>query len=185
MNKKQDLVGRKFGEWVVITSAPTRFHIGGGRFTCWHCKCKCGTERAVAAGDLVKGDSVCCGAPCHRKIHGLAGTKQYIMWKTAKGRAKKEKIPFNLEPSDIEITATCPVLGITLLWNNKKQRNDNSPSLDKIIPTLGYVKGNTRTISWRANRIKSDATLVELEKITNYIRHNALSQSTFIHPEKF
>lgn len=49
-------------------------------------------------------------------------------------------------------------------------RNDASPSLDKIIPSLGYVPGNVLVISWRANRIKCDATANELMLIANYYK---------------
>ena len=41
----------------------------------------------------------------------------------------------------------------------------DSPSLDRIVPELGYVKGNIRVISNRANHLKSDATLEEHRKI--------------------
>lgn len=60
-------------------------------------------------------------------------------------------------------------------WKNRdavlaKQRVDiaarpASPSLDKIIPSLGYVPGNVRIISARANLLKNDATVDELRAI--------------------
>ena len=34
----------------------------------------------------------------------------------------------------------------------------------------GYVLGNVYVISWRANRLKSSATIDELEKIIGYIK---------------
>lgn len=46
---------------------------------------------------------------------------------------------------------------------------DNSPSLDKLIPDLGYVKGNVAVISWRANRFKSDGTLEEIRMIADWM----------------
>jgi hypothetical protein len=42
---------------------------------------------------------------------------------------------------------------------------DNSPSLDRIVPEKGYVAGNIRVISQRANRIKSNATVEELRAV--------------------
>jgi hypothetical protein len=44
-----------------------------------------------------------------------------------------------------------------------------SPTLDKIIPELGYVRGNIAVISHRANRIKSDATLAEVLKLAAWL----------------
>ena len=43
---------------------------------------------------------------------------------------------------------------------------ENSYSLDKIIPELGYVKGNVWVISNKANMIKSNASLKELQLLT-------------------
>lgn len=51
----------------------------------------------------------------------------------------------------------------------EKQRTDNSPSLDRIDNSSGYVKGNVHIISMRANRIKSDATLQELKSVVKYL----------------
>lgn len=79
----------------------------------------------------------------------------------AKYKAKKKGLPFNIEPSDIIIPDYCPVLGIKLEKNDQKQ-GDSSPSLDKIVPEKGYVKGNVRVISQRANLLKSNATVEEL-----------------------
>jgi hypothetical protein len=41
-------------------------------------------------------------------------------------------------------------------------RSANSPSLDRIVPEVGYIDGNVRVISDRANRLKSNRTLVQL-----------------------
>lgn len=71
-----------------------------------------------------------------------------------KCRAKKEGIPFNITLEDLEIPEVCPVLGIPLKgWseNNVGGYKDDSPSIDKFIPELGYVKGNVSVISFKAN----------------------------------
>lgn len=49
---------------------------------------------------------------------------------------------------------------------------DNSPSLDKIQPVLGYIKGNVQVISNRANMIKSNASARELRMIAEYLEEN-------------
>ena len=82
-----------------------------------------------------------------------------------KHRATKSGIPFNLTRDDIQIPTYCPILGIELNWNQGKGYHPDSPSVDKIRPELGYVKGNVRVISARANLLKNDATVEELTKV--------------------
>ena len=93
-------------------------------------------------------------------------------------RAKRDKVPFSLSLGDVpEVPEFCPVLGIPL--DLEGGQKENSPSLDKIIPRLGYVPGNVQIISQRANRIKYDASAEELELVANYIRKAQLNGLQF------
>jgi hypothetical protein len=88
-----------------------------------------------------------------------------------KCRAKKFGLPFDLGEEDIVIPEFCPVLGLTLQRSTGRGNwKDSSPSLDRIVPKLGYVKGNVRIISARANLLKSNATIEELEKVLADLR---------------
>lgn len=78
----------------------------------------------------------------------------------AKQRAKREGLPCTITVNDLTVPATCPLLGIPLVPG--EVRHDGSPSLDKIIPALGYVPGNVRVISWLANAVKRDLTPEQL-----------------------
>lgn len=86
----------------------------------------------------------------------------------ARQRAKAQGLPFDLRKEDILIPLLCPALGIPLRRDHGGKRTDDSPSLDRIVPAAGYVKGNVRVISWRANRLKNDATLEELWRLYAY-----------------
>lgn len=88
--------------------------------------------------------------------------------KQAKYRAKKNKIEFNIDISDIIIPEYCPILKIPL-FTRKGHSGPNSPSLDRIDPSKGYVKGNVQVISHKANTIKSDATLQELLDFATWV----------------
>jgi hypothetical protein len=90
----------------------------------------------------------------------------------AERRAKEQGIPFNLVPEDLEMPAKCPVLGIEFKWGHGKRgwRNMASPSLDRVKPQLGYVRGNVRVISIRANHVKGNATIRELEAVLAYMK---------------
>lgn len=82
---------------------------------------------------------------------------------------KRDGIPFDLDEFDIQIPDVCPVLGIPLQINTQGHNKDNSPSIDKIKPELGYVKGNVAVISLKANRIKNNATAEELKKVYDWL----------------
>lgn len=81
---------------------------------------------------------------------------------SARTRARKSGIPFELTKNDVPpIPELCPVLGIVLtVWGSETR--DESPSLDRIVPSRGYVPGNVRWISTRANILRRDATAREL-----------------------
>ena len=96
--------------------------------------------------------------------------QEHCMYVRTKSRAKRLGIDFDLTIDDIKIPRFCPVLGIPLISNSKV--SNNTPSIDKIIPELGYIKGNISIISLKANRIKSNATSEELRKIAQYIEEN-------------
>lgn len=83
------------------------------------------------------------------------------MLHAAKARSKKQDIAFNLTIEDIIIPTHCPLLGYKLEFFTGKGVKPNTPSLDKIVPDLGYVKGNVRVISFRANAMKQNSTLEE------------------------
>jgi len=87
---------------------------------------------------------------------------------SARVRAKKFNIPCTIRPIDIVIPEFCPVYGIKL-ENGSKTFHEASPSLDRIIPELGYVPGNIAVMSFRANRVKGDATADELRKMADWI----------------
>lgn len=86
------------------------------------------------------------------------------MYKEAKGRATKRNLPFDIELSDIKIPLCCPLLGIVLRAGTRKKGVPSpcSPSLDRVRPELGYVKGNVRVLSFLANTMKNAATPEQL-----------------------
>ena len=103
----------------------------------------------------------------------VANPMEHIV-RTARARAKRYGIPHTITAADVPMPATCVVLGIPLFTNPDRASNapcDNSPSIDQIVPRLGYVPGNVRVISYRANRLKCNATLQEIELILADLRN--------------
>ena len=85
------------------------------------------------------------------------------MCSAAKYRAKLKKIDFNISKEDIIINEYCPVLNIPLDRSTK----DNVPTLDRLDNSKGYTKDNIVVISFKANRLKNNATVDDISKITN------------------
>ncbi len=81
----------------------------------------------------------------------------------AQQQAKKYGIEFNLKECDIKIPKTCPLLGI-FIDTNKHGHTDNSPFIERIDTTRGYIPGNVWIISHRAHDIKRDLTLYDLKQ---------------------
>lgn len=94
----------------------------------------------------------------------------YYLLKNAQYRARNNNLPFDITLADIVIPEFCPVLGIKIVpGRRRKGFLDASPSIDKIVPSKGYVRGNICVISGRANRLKSDGTAAEMRAIADYI----------------
>lgn len=93
-----------------------------------------------------------------------------VLWSNLKASAKKRNIEFNLSPSDLDeigIPLTCPILGIPLKFHKGKQQDD-SISFDRIDSEKGYSIDNIVVVSYRVNKLKSDASYTEMEKIFNF-----------------
>lgn len=86
----------------------------------------------------------------------------------ARRRAAKRGLPFSLRFEDLVVPVRCSVLGIRLEKGTRK-RHGNSPSLDRIVPSRGYVPGNVAVISLRANTLKNSGTAAEHRQIADWI----------------
>jgi hypothetical protein len=96
----------------------------------------------------------------------LANLERWL-WLNARSRARKLGLDFDILPDDVVIPQFCPVLGIPLA-PGEGCREDGSPSLDRIDQSRGYVRGNVLVVSWRANKLKGDATPDELRLIADF-----------------
>ena len=86
----------------------------------------------------------------------------------ARKRAKKYGYPFDIVIEDLMPFPThCEIFDIELTYGENNKHS--GASLDKVIPSLGYVKGNVKIISSRANNMKGDSTLDDLKNMIQYI----------------
>lgn len=86
----------------------------------------------------------------------------------AKMRAKRSGLPCTISMQDVMdvVATTCPLLGLPIIYATGKI-HDNSPTLDRKICAKGYTKDNIAVVSHRANRLKSDSTIEELQLLLN------------------
>lgn len=169
--RNQNLIGLRFGRLVVIgKNGKTK-----SRNTKWECQCDCGNIKHTIGTRLNNGTVRSCG--CLQKewasqkftTHALTKTTKYSMYCDAKKRAKKLNLPFNLNLEDIIIPEYCPIFSDIKLEANIGQPKYNSPSLDRLVPLLGYIRGNVKVISMKANMLKTNASFEELRQIADWI----------------
>lgn len=180
MGNKVDMIGYASGMLTVVASAPSR-NMGDNRHKAayWVAKCSCGSIIEVQGAALRSGHTTSCGClKNHPNSHNLTHGKsyrhgkinpEYRMWTRAKHRARRLNIPFDLDCDDVVIPERCPVFPEIVLSVGQRTSSNNSPTLDRLIPALGYVKGNVRVISLKANRLKNNATSAELRRIADWL----------------
>jgi NUMOD3 motif len=102
---------------------------------------------------------------CKKDSNRTLNARVYAMWWSARKRAKRENLPFNLTREYIESIwpkdNRCPITKEVFespTGAAKRGAIPSSPSLDKTTPELGYVEGNVAIISWYANKLKSSCS---------------------------
>lgn len=110
-------------------------------------------------------NTVCkeCRRPLSRAHRELVTRKQKMLY-NAKRRANKSGVPFTLTPEDIVIPDVCPVFKVPF-----EESGEYVASLDQRNPGGGYTPDNIAVISWKANRLKNNATAAELQDIINWM----------------
>jgi hypothetical protein len=142
------------------------FHKGndkdGRQYRCTECKATINLEKGPEYRERAKEKRA-----IRRKQERKDNPLQTMVY-AAKSRARKLGVPFNITPEDLALPSHCPIWGIPLVIGGGVI-SDGSPSLDKFIPELGYVRGNVAIISNKANRTKNNATTEEIRKLLKWM----------------
>ena len=94
-------------------------------------------------------------------------------------RVKRLGLPWDRDLFTVEMLVgwlraqpSCACCGVMFAMGRKFDgvKQDASPSLDRIVPMRGYVRGNVALLCWRCNNLKRDATADELEQIAKWMR---------------
>ena len=91
--------------------------------------------------------------------------------KDARKRAAKKNVPFSLTTKHVMelMVERCPIFDTVFQYGGNGKILPTSPSLDRIVPSLGYVEGNVVIISSKANNIKSAYGSKELYKVADWL----------------
>jgi len=107
------------------------------------------------------------------------------MLRGARNRARKKNIEFSLVLEDILTLAKqsrCPISHRLLKWKNTVDANSpgtaspDSPTLDRIDPSLGYTPDNVWIISHRMNMIKNNASPRELALVSRAVNDEMMKR---------
>ena len=94
--------------------------------------------------------------------------KVKFLVRAAKDRAGRFGREFSIGIGDLKpFPDKCPLLGIDLNYTGTGKATGYSASIDRVDSSKGYIKGNVRIVSRRANIIKLDATSTELRLIAD------------------
>lgn len=143
---------------------------------------KCGEEKSYLEFNknvrLVSGlDSTCkkCSKQTWLQYANDDTNRKKMLLRRVQTKSERLNIEFDLTLDDIIIPDVCPILGIPLRFGNRdkgytQSADESSPSLDRIDPDGGYIKSNVLVISWRANRLKGNASIEELIKLAEFYK---------------
>ncbi len=160
-NKKLRLeIGKTFGKWRIV-SDETRVT---NNITNWKCECECGTEQFVPLNNLMNASSTQC-RKCASKEGGLKRRKGYEeisgnQWSQIKSQAKRKNLSFEIRIEEAwELYKSqheqCAYTGKKIEFSGYPyDSNKNTAVLDRIEPTIGFVKHNCQWIHKKVARIK-------------------------------
>lgn len=154
--------GTRFGRTVVAERCGT-YPNGARKF---RCRCDCGAEHKVSAGNLTSGRTKSCGClkreNAHSRKHGGKGTLTYKRWRSMRARCLKKSAVNYPQYGGRGITICDRWLNsYSAFLEDMGECPDESMTLDRINNDLGYTPENCRWSSKTAqNRNKKGVKLL-------------------------
>lgn len=105
----------------------------------------------------------------YMKEYDKSRPKSNRLFKAAKERANKFQLDFNIDESDVFVPHSCPICHQKLEVSSTRGGWKHSPTLDKVKPDLGYVKGNVAVICKLCNSTKGSGSANLHRQIADYI----------------
>jgi hypothetical protein len=194
--KKIDLTGKQFGRWTVLEQAPRTYqtmwvckcvcgverNVSGANLRTGH-SISCGCYREENRPNLSKNRDYSGQRNPRAKQNaerngGIWVPSSSVWYKRAAGvyySAKKQGLPLGFS-SAADLASyilsiapdKCPVFGVAFAERGAGFSNW-SPSIDKIDPKLGYIRGNIQIISMLANCMKRNASPDQLKQFAYWV----------------
>lgn len=193
--RKKDLVGKQFGRWTVIGPAPRTYQtmwecectcgvkrvVSGANLATSH-STSCGCLREENRPNLARNRDYS-GLKNPRAKKNASTSSEWVpsssVWyKRSAGvyyTAKKNGVPVGFNsPAEMAVYIKsiapneCPVFKVPFV-DRGVGFSKWSPSIDKIDPKLGYIRGNIQIISLFANCMKRDASSEQLMMFANWV----------------
>lgn len=194
--KRQNLIDKRFGRWLVVAAAPrtyqtmwecvcdcgtTRAVSGANLSTGSSTSCGCFREENRPTLAKNRNFNGMRNPRAQRNAAGNGGDwvpSSSVWYKRAAGiyySAKDKDIPLGFS-SAAELASYvrsiapthCPVFGVEFTERGNGF-NKWSPSIDKVDPKLGYVRGNIQVLSMMANCMKRDASPDQLKQFAKWV----------------
>ena len=166
-----DISGKRFGKLVVTEAKEHR-----NKQIAWLCKCDCGNEVVVRGSQLRRGRTKSCG--CLRKErnnwtgHGeISGSYWFSIKTHAKQRDRELGVTLrHVWDLFLKQNRCCALSGLDLVFvsDYRKNKRQQTASLDRIDSSKGYVRGNIQWVHKDVNKLKqsfSEQRLTELCKL--------------------
>jgi hypothetical protein len=200
MSVSYNLVGQQFGRLTV--NSLSRARRSTSRVKWWNCKCECGGKALVRTARLIakKEPTRSCGCLkiTHKNNDRNRGANHYKAQKaiqscgewipsTSPWAVRVTRIVSFAKKNNIKVgfksisefaqyardiaPERCPVFGFKMITGTRYDHR-KSPSIDKIIPSKGYVRGNIQIISMMANAMKQNATPKQLKQFAHWVLAN-------------
>lgn len=171
-----DLSGKKFGRWTVLNKYEVRKRLNGKRTTYWLCRCECGTEKFVIAGQLTYGSSTKCKRCPRMKARGISSRN--TVFSEYKKAASERGYPWFLSDADFDVLTAQNCFYCAAPPSNTNNSGCNGSftytGIDRMDNSRGYEIDNVVPCCRRCNRAKDvmsqEDFLSWAERVVNHSR---------------
>jgi|SRR5579883_3217904 len=180
------LVEEEYGRLRVVKAGPRKH----GRPD-WECVCACGSTVIVQTGDLLSGHTQSCGCYASevktRSRWKGVGEISGDYWGSLQRSAAARSIPFAItieEAWDLYVGqgGRCAMTGLPIHFSRspKRHKRQQTASLDRKNPLVGYVPGNVQWVHKTVNRVKQNLQQDEFISLCSLVVAHRKSESPVV-----